>query len=82
MTELEVRCCCNPAKLLGWLNVPTNKPELGHKFCYRTADGEVIQLEIGEWWLEEGSRTGVALKSGGHEKEIQEIVGFRKNGGP
>ena len=92
MTKLEVRCCCNPAKMLGWLKVPTDNPKKGEEFSFRTTSGGVIRLEVGHYYLAAMDRIArnpyetlpdlrpdkIALKSGGQEKEIQEIIGFRK----
>ncbi len=92
MTELEVRCCCHPAKLLGWLEVPASKTRIGQEFNFHAANSEIISLKVGRYYLSAmdrledslrplGDQYGLALKSDGKEKEIQKIIGFRKNGG-
>lgn len=48
--RLEVRCCCKPTKLLGWLEVPRELVQLGGRVCFETepryqwADGYAVQL--------------------------------------
>lgn len=47
MKKLEVRCCCDPNRLLGWLPVPDHVAESGKHVLFPVRGGEILDLPIG-----------------------------------
>lgn len=76
---MEVRCCCKPQKLLGWLDVPDN--------CERVVrlsliGGAVLELPIAPvtFYERDGHSTYAAIKSEETPLEmLRQVVGFREN---
>lgn len=50
--RVEVRCCCVPVKLLGWMEVTVGPEEVrpGFTYLFRVKDSdEVVALTTGRW---------------------------------
>ena len=56
---LEVRCCCQPRKLVGWLDVPDDD-QPGYEFW--TDDGERVRLYVARVGQLNPSMTDVEIK--------------------
>lgn len=48
MTRMEVRCCCQPQKLLGWLPVPHPSPCRGMQVTFLVGRGAHYEWRAGE----------------------------------
>lgn len=92
--SVEVRCCCTPKKLLGWIDIsrpprmgevwafPTNLP-IGYRPNYMSEDKiEVISLQLEGYNSIENKKLirGIAFKSEETPIEtLRRITGFREN---
>lgn len=89
MTRLEVRCCCQPQKLRGWLDVPEHAVKNGGVavFPLRTppnarwdAPFETVRLEVAR--MVKGTKDWLAVKSEDLPLEtLRRIHGFVEAGG-
>lgn len=61
MTRVEVRCCCRPEKLLGWLQVPEEQLRAGNKIGFMAVATVNLTLADGP---------GVMATVGGHVVEL------------
>lgn len=74
----EVRCCCEPDKLLGWLEVHVNGREVRFR---RRAGGDIV-LRLREFEPTPG-KIYRALDSGGFSvNTLRTLPGFMVNNGP
>jgi hypothetical protein len=46
--EIEIRCCCNPAKVLGTVDIPEHPSGKAPAFRFALPDGGVIYLQVGK----------------------------------
>lgn len=79
MTKMEVRCCCDPFKLLGWLEIPP-----GHReYIFPVAQDRTVEaviLEVAR--IELGGRQYWALKNRDYPMEtLRKMHGFQENVG-
>lgn len=51
MRRMEIRCCCNPAKLLGTVDVPDT---MRRTVRWAIADGEILELPIAPITMPDG----------------------------
>jgi hypothetical protein len=96
MKLVEVRCCCQPQKLLGWLQVPEHRVKLGRvvRFHIPTTtiglglidppsltDSVVVSLPVE--MFKDGADMHLALKSEETPIDVlQRIPGFQRNDQP
>jgi len=54
--RVEVRCCCNPAQLLGWVELPVTQIQEGDVHAFALFDRsavpkhEILRLPVAYWW--------------------------------
>lgn len=87
MTVLEVRCCCQPRKVLGWLEVPEHRAQAGERASFpltatwrpgRVLLPESVTLPVAT--VMEYGHAWPALKAEGVTIErLRRIQGFREN---
>lgn len=53
---IEVRCCCNPQKLMGWLSIVLRPGQRDHRFVVRANDPR-------EHWTREGMNTRASVST-------------------
>lgn len=91
MVEVEVRCCCTPTKLYGWLQVPAEKVRRGRMVqlvrcitadeCRSAADADPVSFHVDTWTLsfEEFLDHGewrIALKADGDDRTPEQKLEF------
>lgn len=84
MREIEVRCCCTPQKLRGWLRVSDHMVQVGRRVFFPLAEATrtfrvgSVDLEVAIFW--DGHQHYPALKNEGMPMEtLRRIPGFREN---
>ena len=87
----EVRCCCDPGKLLGYLPAPIDGSDGRTFYIARPVETQItvkafgaeiapvthdmIRLRLREWWGPHGEE-GIAYKSDNHEDKIKNLPEF------
>jgi hypothetical protein len=87
MTRLEVRCCCQPRKVLGWLEVPEHQVREGNSVRFtipptwrpeRVLLADTIALPVAT--ITEYGRDWLAFKAEGAPVErLRKLPGFMEN---
>ena len=93
MTKLEVRCCCDPGLLLGWLKVPTDRVFIGSRVAWMVREpfnpllspddpivAEKVELEVARIETHYPvTKSWLALKSNDTPIEtLMKLPGFEK----